>query len=268
MPGNLQPLVSNQRIVNQDGTPTDYFIRWAQAKQIDLQGAITATEALAIVVQFMTDNPLIEGSGISLSPSGDINDGVTIAAEVQPILDQISTTWGDVLFRGDSDWQALAAGTAGQFLKTNGAGADPSWGTPSGGGGSGAIINYRATAPLVQGTDTYIPGMEISFTLLTAQVVKLEVALIFARASGYDRYLVKDQSGNIVWPSNQGEVDPAKRYWYSTYQLEGIGYHVDFMALIDLAPGNWTLKLWRSDAFTVVNSTYYERGMSLTYDPT
>jgi hypothetical protein len=143
MTGQLQPLVSNQRIVNQDGTPTEYFIRWAQAKQIDLQGAITAQQALEIateyVADFMSDHPLTQGNGITLTPSGNIADGVTIAAEVQAILDQISTTHGTVLFRGAADWQALAPGTAGKFLKTNGPGADPEWATAGGGGGGAGV---------------------------------------------------------------------------------------------------------------------------------
>jgi hypothetical protein len=50
----------------------------------------------------------------------------------------LSAAQGDLLFRGSTGWQRLAAGTSGQFLKTLGAGADPAWDTPSGGGGSAA----------------------------------------------------------------------------------------------------------------------------------
>jgi hypothetical protein len=39
MATNDQPLVNNQRIVNPDGTPTDYFIRWAQQRLIDIANA-------------------------------------------------------------------------------------------------------------------------------------------------------------------------------------------------------------------------------------
>jgi hypothetical protein len=53
-------------------------------------------------------------------------------------LDDISSTRGSVLYRGASAWQALAPGTSGQFLRTNGAGADPSWAAASGGSGGGA----------------------------------------------------------------------------------------------------------------------------------
>jgi hypothetical protein len=36
---NSQPLVSNQRIVNDDGTPTDYFIRYIQQRLMDIAAA-------------------------------------------------------------------------------------------------------------------------------------------------------------------------------------------------------------------------------------
>lgn len=53
------------------------------------------------------------------------------------ILDFIgSAAWGDILFRGTAGWRRLAAGTAGQFLKTNGAGADPAWAASGGGWGT------------------------------------------------------------------------------------------------------------------------------------
>lgn len=58
-------------------------------------------------------------------------------ATVQSLLDGISSTRGTILYRGASGWEALAPGTAGQFLKTNGPGADPSWAAGGGGGGSG-----------------------------------------------------------------------------------------------------------------------------------
>lgn len=46
------------------------------------------------------------------------------------LLDAVfSNTQGSVLYRGSSAWAALAPGTSGQFLKTQGAGANPVWGT-------------------------------------------------------------------------------------------------------------------------------------------
>lgn len=155
MTGQLQPLVKNQRIVADDGTPTDYFIRWAQQRQIDIGEAIDAQQALQIVEQFLADNPLIAGSGIVFAPpSGNIADGLTISAEVQAILNQISTTRGTVLFRGATNWQALAPGTAGQFLQTQGAGADPVWATASGATGVTILAKDAALYTLPGGVTT------------------------------------------------------------------------------------------------------------------
>lgn len=43
------------------------------------------------------------------------------------------TTQGDILYRDGSGLQKLAAGTSGQYLKTQGSGANPVWGTVSAG---------------------------------------------------------------------------------------------------------------------------------------
>lgn len=48
------------------------------------------------------------------------------------ILDFIgSAAQGDILYRGAATWARLAAGTSGQFLKTQGAGANPTWDSPT-----------------------------------------------------------------------------------------------------------------------------------------
>ena len=52
------------------------------------------------------------------------------------VLDFIgSAAQGDILYRGSSGWARLGAGTSGQYLKTQGAGANPVWATVAGGGG-------------------------------------------------------------------------------------------------------------------------------------
>ena len=65
-----------------------------------------------------------------------------------------SDAQGDVLFYGGTDYERLAAGTSGQFLKTQGAGADPIWGTVStdptmGGDISGTASNAQIVANAV-----------------------------------------------------------------------------------------------------------------------
>ena len=54
--------------------------------------------------------------------------GVAEECSLSDILDFIgSAAQGDILYRGASSWARLAAGTSGQVLQTNGAGANPSW---------------------------------------------------------------------------------------------------------------------------------------------
>jgi hypothetical protein len=63
---------------------------------------------------------------------GDADDGGVLVAAAVGL-----TTQGDILYRDASGLARLGAGTSGQYLKTLGAGANPVWDTPAGGGGSG-----------------------------------------------------------------------------------------------------------------------------------
>ncbi len=80
------------------------------------------------------------------------------AGTLSDVLDLVgSAAQGDLLYRGASGWARLAAGTSGQYLKTLGSGNNPTWDTPSGGGGGG-LTNWteganssspNATVPVV-----------------------------------------------------------------------------------------------------------------------
>lgn len=115
------------RLVKEDGTPTDFFMRLLQTRQnliTDFQAAIDAILAGNII------------AGAGLDGGGSLANGdVTIDANASAILDLISNVRGTVLYRGAAGWAALAPGTSGQFLKTNGVGADPAWAAAGGGGG-------------------------------------------------------------------------------------------------------------------------------------
>ncbi len=68
--------------------------------------------------------------------SGDIEE-----ATLSEILDFItSAAQGDILYRGAATWARLGAGTSGQFLKTQGAGADPVWATVAAGSVFGTLV--------------------------------------------------------------------------------------------------------------------------------
>jgi hypothetical protein len=70
----------------------------------------------------------------------------------------IAGVQGDVIVRGASAWQRLAAGTAGQVLQTNGAGANPTWVTPAGGAAVKPIL--RKFESVGGGTYTPTAGMK------------------------------------------------------------------------------------------------------------
>lgn len=54
----------------------------------------------------------------------------SVAANIQTLLDGISSTRGSVLYRGASAWAALGTSDNGKLLMTQGAGADPVWMPP------------------------------------------------------------------------------------------------------------------------------------------
>lgn len=68
-----------------------------------------------------------------------------LATTYQPLdadltaLAAIAGVQGDVIYHNGTAWTRLAAGTSGQFLKTQGAGANPVWDAAGGGGGSGTV---------------------------------------------------------------------------------------------------------------------------------
>jgi hypothetical protein len=53
--------------------------------------------------------------------------GTFMLGTIQSNLDSISSTWGAILYRATGAWAALAPGTSGSVLTSNGASADPSW---------------------------------------------------------------------------------------------------------------------------------------------
>lgn len=131
--GFLQNLDQRFSIVGPDGKPTDYFMRLLRDRKV-------ASKDIQTIVDEIVARQVIAGSGLdgggALGGPGDI----TLTADTQEILDAITTTQGSILYRGASSWSVLSPGTSGQFLKTNGPGADPSW--ASGGGGGGSTLFY------------------------------------------------------------------------------------------------------------------------------
>jgi hypothetical protein len=75
MTGILQPLDNKFAIVDRHGNPTDYFIRWAQQKQIDIGSSITLTD----LANYLAAHKLASGQGIALTPDGNLADSPSIS---------------------------------------------------------------------------------------------------------------------------------------------------------------------------------------------
>jgi hypothetical protein len=73
---------------------------------------------------------------------GSTSAGAFSEVTILTALDWIGSTRGSVLYRGAAGWAILTPGTSGQFLKTQGAGADPLWSdTPAATGINGSGNN-------------------------------------------------------------------------------------------------------------------------------
>lgn len=76
MPGVLQPLAKEFPVVDQDGKPTEYFIRWAQQRQIDISEGVSAETAEAFVTDWAANRDIIAGLG--LNGGGNLSQDVTL----------------------------------------------------------------------------------------------------------------------------------------------------------------------------------------------
>ena len=119
------------RDANSSGTPSNKAVADTQILIGDgtgftaaaLSGDVTMTNAGVVTIA----NTSVENAMLA--------DNAVTGAKIA----MTSDAQGDVLFYGGTDYERLAAGTSGYFLKTLGSGADPAWaevpaGAPTGGG--------------------------------------------------------------------------------------------------------------------------------------
>lgn len=107
-----------------------------------------------------TTGTLSLANAANLTIKSNISGGAAIPTDntATAILDQaFGNTQGAVLFRNSTIWTVLGPGTNGQFLETQGAGANIVWGSPSGSGtvnsgGAGQIAYYAGAGTVVSGT--------------------------------------------------------------------------------------------------------------------
>jgi hypothetical protein len=159
--------------------------------------------------------------------------GVSVTAarvdhvHARPTFDQLtiaSATFGDILYRDSTSWARLPAGTSGHFLKTQGAGAAPTWAAASGGGG-GSTNLWIAASQWIPRTTT---GVGVDSTQTTTNLQNFDQLLFDAATDEFAQALV-------VMPTNYnaGQVT-ARFYWTATtgtgavvWGLQGLAYSDD-----------------------------------------
>jgi len=117
-------------------------------------GPITATGTISLA-NISNNNLLANTSGSTGSPTG-----TTLTALIDS---SFSNSQGSILYRGPAGWLALAPGTSGQFLETQGIGMNPTWAAASGGGlnvpnGSSGGIPYYSAGNAISSSATLAAG--------------------------------------------------------------------------------------------------------------
>lgn len=79
MVDNIQPLQDRVQIVNANGTPTPFFIRWAKQRQIDISEGITAAQAQQLIEDWAAARDVT--AGVGLDGGGNLSADITINLE-------------------------------------------------------------------------------------------------------------------------------------------------------------------------------------------
>ena len=118
-------------------------------------------------------------------------------------LDLIGSAQGDVLFRGASEWQALAPGTAGYVLSTQGAGADPVWVTNTAGSVTSVGLALPSSVFTISGSPVTSSGtLTGSFATQTANTVFAGPATGSAATPTFRALAAADLPGTVLtWGS-------------------------------------------------------------------
>ena len=102
----------------------------------DVTGSGTGSFAATIANDAVSNAKLANMTASTIKARITGSTGDPEDATLTQVLDLVgSAAQGDILYRGASTWTRLGAGTSGNYLKTNGTGANPEWATVSASGG-------------------------------------------------------------------------------------------------------------------------------------
>lgn len=162
-------------------------------------------------------DPIIGTGTIGLAPATDktflANTSGSVAAPVpttlSTFLDMVaSSIRGSVLIRNSTGWVGLAPGTAGQYLKTQGSGADATWDSPAGSGSVTSVAGGTgiSTSPApITGTGTVSLAM-IADARVLANITGTLAAPVAIALSALIDYTIGGTQGSILYRSGSAWV--------------------------------------------------------------
>jgi hypothetical protein len=114
-------------------------------------------------------------SGVTASPSDNT---------ITTVLDKLGSTQGQILYRNSTAWVPLAPGTAGQFLTTQGAAANPNW--SSGGAGTGTVTSVICNGVTITASGTCPPRFGFANCTLAASAASSALTIALKDNTGAD----------------------------------------------------------------------------------
>ncbi len=135
----------------------------------------------------------LRGDSSWATPTGGSGDviGDDVSTTDQNIVAYVSTggknvteltgTQGDVLYHNGTNWANLGVGASGTFLKCNGAGANPSWATPAGGGFT--TLKKTADQTINSGAGVFTDVTDLTFAVTNGVDYAFHFYVTFQSAS-------------------------------------------------------------------------------------
>lgn len=217
------PLAFNVPIVDpKTGYPSSQFQRLMQQLSLSAELVSGANGAIGIAPGGVTNAMLANMAAHTIKGNAGAAAGVPADLTLSQVLDLIGgATWGDILFRGTAGWQRLAAGAAGLFLKTNGAGADPAWAAAGGGGGANW---WAGNSPLAASFPTLVHGgAAIDLTLADDSAIGLMINPGAFSAVENVRFALQAAPANTSDWTVTARITPS--LWPVNYNGVGIVHH-------------------------------------------
>jgi len=124
----LDPLSTQVPIVDEKGCPTPQFARLLQQLSLSAELQENADGSIGLADNGVTNAMLADMTTQTIKARKSALTGDPEDCTLTEVIDFVGgAAQGDILYRSATAWDNLAAGTSGQFLKTQGSGANPIW---------------------------------------------------------------------------------------------------------------------------------------------